>query len=200
MPFIRCSRTYNRWYCWWYTGAVVSHSHRGDRPALTEETQIRWAQWRCGGGDVGTSSKTITPVYECVPMCHCSGRLQWAEAWRPKERIKESELILFLLYIMKVRLRAYNNLSLSLPPPHSLVLFLSPQAQPPPPDSEGYSRVNRSSVRSAQSVYTIPHIQQKWHMNTWKNVQCTYFLYNYSYTGCWGTNLRWSGPQLRQCT
>ncbi len=47
----------------------MSHSHRGDCPVLTEETEIRQVQRRCGGGDVGTSGKIINSVcsvYLCV--------------------------------------------------------------------------------------------------------------------------------------
>ena len=46
----------------------MSHRHRGDCPVLTEETEIRRVQRRCGR-NVRTSGKTVNSVcsvYLCV--------------------------------------------------------------------------------------------------------------------------------------
>ncbi len=54
------------------------HSHCGDCPALTEETEIRRVQRRCGG-DVRTSGKTIKHCITCIYMYVITAQGEYSE-------------------------------------------------------------------------------------------------------------------------
>ncbi len=114
----------------------MSHSHCGDCPAITEETQIRQVQRRFGG-NVRIASKTI--ITQCVRVYLCfTAQGDYSELRHDGPR-ESNRVSLFPHYFRT----GSGNLKLN-----SLSLSLSLcQAQPPPADSEGYNRVNRNPVR-----------------------------------------------------